>query len=326
MKFQLPFTPDQLNERISYNQSILLIGSCFTENIGKRLSALKFNTLQNPNGIIYDPVSITESIVSYIDDKEYSASDLIHLNDIWHSWRHHGSFSGASQAKVLAQINDSRRTAHAFIKNCDWVFITLGSAFSYKLAEDGSPVANCHKAPAKTFHKEMLTIEQIKSTLDTCIHRLFHFNKKLKIIFTVSPVRYVRDGLVENNISKARLIEVVQHLVNKFDRLYYFPAYELVNDVLRDYRFFKEDMVHPSDQAIDFVFDAFKSACFDKDTIELSTEIERLNNALAHRPIHPESAAHAEFRQQLLTNIKGLEQRHPYLDFSAERLACAAGD
>ncbi|WP_461402022.1 GSCFA domain-containing protein [Flavitalea sp.] len=295
-----------------------MMGSCFTENIGNRLSTLKFQALQNPNGILYDPVSITNSLVSYIEQKVYQPSDLILLNDLWQSWQHHGSFSGVDETEVLNNINASQKNATEFLKTADWVFITLGSAFSYSLVETGTSVANCHKAPAKSFNKHLLSIEEIKSVLDTCIHRLFHFNPSLRIIFTISPVRYIRDGLVENNLSKSRLIEVVQHLVKKFSKLYYFPAYELVIDVLRDYRFYKEDMVHPSDQAIDFVFEAFSSACFDEQTMELVEEIDKINTAINHRPLHPDTPAHQIFKQNLLIKIKALQTKYPNLDFSTE--------
>jgi hypothetical protein len=304
---------------MKHHDPVFLVGSCFSENIGNRMAALKFNILQNPNGILYDPVSVTESIISYIDRKEYGQSDLFEHDGLWHSWQHHSSFSGTDKESVLAGINQSQERAHQFLKTARWVFITLGSSFSYKLTTTGDPVANCHKVPTKTFHKQLLTIEEIKSAMDTCIHRLFHFNNQLNIVFTVSPVRYIRDGLVENNLSKARLIEVVQHLVTKFSRLHYFPAYELVIDVLRDYRFFKEDMVHPGDQAIDYVFDAFKSAVLDKETLDLVHEISAIRLAMNHRPLHPQGAAHARFKEALLARMVALENRFNYLDFSTEK-------
>jgi hypothetical protein len=318
MNFQLSFQPDKFPEPIRHGHRIFMVGSCFTENIGKRLAALKFKTLQNPNGIIYDPVSITNSLVSYLEQKVYQSSDLVFLNDLWQSWQHHGSFSDVDEIGMLNKINASQKNAHEFLKQADWVFITLGSAFSYSLAETGTSVANCHKAPAKSFNKHLLSIEEIKSSLDTCIHRLFHFNPSIRIIFTVSPVRYIRDGLVENNLSKARLIEVVQHMVQKFSKLYYFPAYELVIDVLRDYRFYKEDMVHPSDQAIDFVFEAFCLGCFDESTLELVEEIDKINTALNHRPLHANTPAHQKFKDNLAMKIKSLKSKYPDLDFSSE--------
>ena len=317
MKLQLSFTPERLAEAISHTEAIMLTGSCFAENIGNRLKGDKFRVFQNPNGILYDPVSITGSIISYIENKKYSPSDLVIINDLWHSWQHHGSFGGMDQAEVLNRVNNSQQSAHEFLRDAEWIFITLGSAYHYRLSATGAPVANCHKAPANSFIKQLLSIEQIQSLLDTCIHRLFHFNPRLRIIFTVSPVRYIRDGLVANNLSKARLTEVVQHLVNKFSKIYYFPAYELVNDVLRDYRFFKEDLVHPTDQAINFVYEQFRSACFDTATYNLTTEISRVVADLNHRPLHPGTPANIAFNEALEQKLSGLKQRFPYLDFDA---------
>ncbi len=318
MKLQLSFTPQKLVPLIEHQHKILLVGSCFAESIGERLSGLKFDVLQNPNGILYDPVSVTNSIVSYIDKHLYSLRDLIETQGLWHSWQHHGSFSGADADLVLQNLNHSQDLAHRFLKNADWCFITLGSAFHYVLAETGEPVANCHKAPAKTFVKKLLTIEEIKSSLDTCIHRLFHFNPGIRIIFTVSPVRYIRDGLIENNLSKARLIEVVQHLVSKFEGIHYFAAYELVNDVLRDYRFFKEDMVHPSSQAIDFIFEHFSESAFSEQTRLLANEISRFKGALNHRPLHPGTTSHKQFIIKLREEMNALRARYPHLDFTKE--------
>jgi GSCFA family protein len=320
MKFQLSFKPERFPEPVLHQQRIFLIGSCFTESIGDRLARLKFHTIQNPHGILYNPISITNSLVSYIDRKKYSAADLVYLNDLWQSWDHHGSFSGPDQLQVIERINKSQEAAYDFLGRADWIFITLGSAFSYKLAADGREVANCHKAPAKAFSKAMLTIEEIKSSLDTCIHRLLHFKRSIKIIFTVSPVRYVRDGLVNNNVSKARLMEVVHHLVNKFSGICYFPAYELVNDVLRDYRFFKEDMVHPSSQAIDYVFDSFAQAAFDESTAALVSEIDKIQTALEHRALHPGTAPYTAFRETVMRRVNEIKTRYPYINFSTDSL------
>ncbi|MET0300604.1 MAG: GSCFA domain-containing protein [Flavitalea sp.] len=315
MNFQLPFSPAGWKEQIDHRDPILLTGSCFSENIGDKLTALKFNVLQNPHGIIYDPVSITNSLVAGIDKVMIRGEDLAETGGLWHSWDHHGSFSGTDRAEVVSNINNTTVETHSFLSSAKWVFITLGSAFHYTLADSGRDVANCHKFPAATFSKNLLTIEEIKSSLDTCIHRLFHFNGNLKIIFTVSPVRYVRDGLVENNLSKARLIEVVQHLVSKFTGIYYFPAYEIVNDVLRDYRFFKEDLVHPSAQAVEYVFEQFAGSCFNPITLDLTREISSLNTALSHRPLHPASEAHQKFTEGLMNRVAAFEKKYSWVKF-----------
>ena len=319
MKLQLSFAPQKLQPAIDHRHKILLVGSCFAESIGERLANLRFDVLQNPNGIMYDPLSVTNSIVSYIDRRQYTVADLTVANGLWHSWQHHGSFSGPEPVAVLKTINDSQLLAHEFLKKADWIFITLGSAFYYTLNETAASIANCHKVPAAAFTKRLLTIEEIKSSLDTCIHRLFHFNPEIKIIFTVSPVRYIRDGLVQNTLSKARLIEVVQHLVSKFEGIHYFAAYEIVIDVLRDYRFYKDDMVHPSTQAIDYIFEQFSEAAFSENTQAITGELSHLNTALNHRPLHPATPAHQRFLEKLLADIASFEKRFPYLDFTAEK-------
>jgi len=248
---------------VTYRDKILLTGSCFTEHIGNHLAEMKFNTLQNPNGILFDPISVCKSLVSYIDNTQFKEEDLFYLDEAWHSWQHHSRFSNPDKAACLYNINQSQNEAHAFLKEADWVIITLGSSFVYRLADKaalhtktnvaGDGVANCHKAPAQTFTKHLSSIEETVTALDGTLHRLWQFNPGLKIIFTISPVRHLRDGVVENNRSKARLIEAVHHVVNKFDRLYYFAAYELVIDVLRDYRFYDIDLAHPNYAATQFV-------------------------------------------------------------------------
>ncbi len=307
-----------LEPPISYQDKILLIGSCFTEHIGNYLAEVKFNTFQNPNGILFDPISVCNSLQSYIQNHQYTQKDLFQLNEAWHSWQHHSRFSGLDADDCTKHINRSQTTAHEFLKQADWLIITLGSSFSYRLAANDQPVANCHKAPAQTFHKHLCTIEEIITHFDTTIHQLFHFNPKLKIIFTISPVRHLRDGVVDNNRSKARLIEAVHHLVNKFDRLYYFPAYELVIDVLRDYRFYDIDLAHPNYAATQFVLEKFSETCFAPQSVQLSEEIKKIMIARKHKPFNPESNQHKQFLKSQYKKASELQQQYPYLDLSEE--------
>src|SRR6187200_2613443 len=287
MQFQLPIQIKSPEKKISYRDKILLIGSCFTEHIGNSLSELKFSTLQNPNGILFDPRSVCNSLISYIEDKKYKKEDLFYLNEVWNSWEHHSRFSNIHADEALKNINESQQQAYNFLKNADWLIITLGSSFSYRLTseatlgglQNNNGVANCHRAPSQWFNKHLLTIDETVSLLDTTYHRLKQFNSKLKIIFTISPVRHIRDGVIENNRSKARLIEAVHQMINKFPGLYYFPAYELVIDVLRDYRFFDIDMVHPNYPATEFVIEKFSETCFDDSTRHLIEEIKKLTIA-----------------------------------------------
>ncbi len=318
MNFMIDIDIKSPGQMIAYPENIFLSGSCFTEHIGRRMEELKFPVLQNPNGILFDPLSVCKSLVSYMQNHQYKAEDLFYLNELWQSWDHHSQFSGMDQEAVLIKINRSQHAAHVFLKKADWLIITLGSSFSYQLVEGGRPVANCHRAPAQVFRKHMLGIEETARALDNCIHQLFHFNDRIKIIFTVSPVRHLRDGVVENNQSKARLLEAVHHIVNKFDRLYYFPAYELVIDVLRDYRFYDIDLAHPNYAATEFVFDKFTKHFVTQDARNLMEEIKKINTARKHKPFQPETQAQKDFLITHLKKVIQLQEKHEGLDFQDE--------
>lgn len=316
--FLLPIEISGPQEKIRYQQKILLTGSCFTEHIGNHLKDIKFDVLQNPNGILFDTLNVAGSLVSYIDRQQYEAKDLFFLNELWQSWRHHSMFSDTGQQRCLDRINQSQQTAHEFLKKADWLIITFGSAFSYTLKEKQLPVANCHRAPAGWFIKKLLSIDEMLAALDETLHRLFHFNPSLQIVFTVSPVRHIRDGVIENNRSKARLIEVVHHFANKFDRIYYFPAYELVIDVLRDYRFYDKDLVHPNYQATGFVLENFMQHYADPGSLLISEEVKKIQIAYRHKALHPDTEAHQRFLKEQWIKTKELAGKYPFLDFTQE--------
>lgn len=319
MDLMLPIQLPKAPKLIDHRQKILSVGSCFTEHIGNALKELKFSVLQNPNGILFDPASVCSSLVSYVRNEAVQEQELFQLNELWHSWQHHSRFSGMDKQGVLEKINASRGAAHQFLSEADWLIITLGSSFSYRLVQQqGAPVANCHRAPAQWFRKHMMKVDETIAQLDNTLHQLFRFNPKLSIIFTISPVRHIRDGVIDNNRSKARLIEAVHHLVNKFDRLYYFPAYELVIDVLRDYRFYDIDMVHPNYLATDFVLQQFLQTHTSEETLALTEEIKKIAIARRHRAAHPGTEAHKKFLAAHLVKAKQLQQEHPYLNFQEE--------
>lgn len=294
--------------------------------MGKYLSEAKFSVLENPNGILFNPYSIASSITSYIEHKTYSQEELFYYNESWHSWEHHSRFSHPLAEDTLNMINGSQHNAHHFLETADWLIITLGSAWIYERIKESKPdghehtiVANCHKVPADQFHKRLMSTEEILSVLGNMLYRLFLFNPRIRIIFTISPVRHLRDGFVENNKSKAILIQAVHHLVEKFEQLFYFPAYELVIDDLRDYRFYAEDMVHPNYLATDYVWEQFQSACMDASSLSLIKEMDKINLALKHRPFNPSSQAHQKFKQSNLKKINKLQLLYPHLDFNKEQ-------
>ncbi|MDB5200705.1 MAG: hypothetical protein JWQ27_114 [Ferruginibacter sp.] len=324
MEFRLEFTPKPFVQKLRHQDKLFLMGSCFTEQIGSKLAQHKFSVLDNPNGILFNPVSISQSLTSYMEQKHYGETDLFYENELWGSWQHHTRFSALKQDDALAMINASQEKAHDFLKEADWLLLTLGSAFIYEKEGQGV-VANCHKVPTDKFNKKLMTVDEVIRAFDTVIYRLKIFNPALKIIFTISPVRHLRDGFVENNRSKATLITAVHHLVDKFDGLFYFPAYELVIDDLRDYRFFAEDMVHPNYAATNYVWEKFQTACIDDAARGLMKEIALINNARNHKAFNPQSAAHQKFLAANLRKIEQLRAQYPHLNLAEEAAYFAAG-
>src|SRR5665213_1347503 len=312
MEFFLPFKILDYPFTISYKDKILFIGSCFSEEIGNKMEDSKLDVLQNPNGILYNPVSIADALFSYIENKPFDIENLFDSNGLWHSWKHHSVFSGINKNEVLQKINNSQLCAHAFLKKANVLIITLGTAFNYKLKTNKENVANCHKAPADNFEKKLIPAKEIISEMLSVLNAIEKFNPGLKIIFTISPVKHVKDGVIENNRSKARLIEAVHSIVEERENAFYFPAYELVNDVLRDYRFYKNDLVHPNETAIEYVFERFSNSFFDNSTKETGKQIEKILSAVNHKPFFKESDAYQKFIASQLQKINEIELEYPF--------------
>ena len=324
MKFHFEFDIKKIPWTIAHTHNTFLMGSCFTENMGEKFRKHKFRVLENPNGILFNPVSVANAITSYIENRKIDTAQQFYLNEGWHSWNHHSRFSAPGKEEALEKINQSTHDANGFLKTADFIVITLGSAWTYQLtelAENGVPgavAANNHKAPASWFNRKLMAVEEVLRVLDNMIHRLFHFNPSLHIIFTISPVRHLREGVVENNRSKAVLIQAVHHLVDKFEGLYYFPAYELVIDDLRDYRFYAEDLVHPNYFATEYVWEKFCFACMNESTRKIMDEIKHINLAFRHKPFNPDSDQHKKFLTSSLEKTRNLKDQYPFLDLDRE--------
>ncbi|MFM8805808.1 MAG: GSCFA domain-containing protein [Sphingomonadales bacterium] len=326
MQWQLPLDIKKPDGLLGYGQPLLMVGSCFTEQIGNGLGELKFPVLQNPHGILFGPDAVCRSIHSYIENKTYTEADLFYFQECWHSWDHHSRFSSTNQQDCLAAINASQQEAHAFIQKTDWLVITLGSSFCYKLTEQadraGHPirhqVANCHRAPQQWFSKELMTVEEIETLLRDCFTAFYKLRPHARIVVTVSPVRHIRDGSVENNRSKSRLFEALQRLEEKAVPFYYFPAYELVIDVLRDYRFYDIDLVHPNYAATSYVLEQFMQQVVSSETRSLAEQIKKIVTAMRHRPRQPHTIAHRQFLLQQLAVTQALQEQYPRIDFSRE--------
>jgi hypothetical protein len=320
VEYFLPFQIQSFPFKFSYRDKILFIGSCFSEEIGNKMLQLKFDVLQNPNGILYDPLSISDSLLYFIQNKSFDETELFQMDGLWHSWKHHSLFSGINKKGVLKKMNDSQIRANQFLKEAKLLIITFGTAFNYELKSTHQKVANCHKAPASFFQKKLLSTSEIISETLNVLKALEIFNSKLKIIFTVSPVKHIKDGVAENTRSKARLIEAVHSVVEHKENTFYFPSYELVTDVLRDYRFYKSDLVHPNETSVNFVFEQFCNSLLDDEGKQIIVEMQKVINAVNHKPFFKESEAHKKFITAQLRNILNLEKKYPFVDLSREKI------
>jgi len=323
MDFHAEFFPKGFPVKISHRNKLLLVGSCFTEQIGNKLGQHKFTVIENPNGILFNPVSISNAVISYAAGKRYEENELFYYNELWGSWQHHTKFSNIDKSKALAAINQSQEKANSFIKEADWILLTLGSAFVYEdtaaAIGDGYQhvVANCHKVPADKFNRRLLDVSEIRTVLADMMKEVKRVNPVVNFIFTISPVRHLREGFIENNRSKAALIQAVHSLVNDMD-VFYFPAYELVIDDLRDYRFYAEDMVHPNYAATNYVWEKFITTCIDEPSQQLMKEIAVIVAAKNHKAFNPASEQHKKFLQNNSERVQAIKSKYPYINLEAE--------
>ena len=318
MKFKLTLETKKSEIKISYTDKLVLLGSCFTENIGAKLNNHLFSTLENPHGILFNPVSVFNALDDYINCKTYQETDLFFHNDVWNSWQHHSRFSGVDKKATIDHINASIKEAHHYLKTADHLLITLGSAWLYHLNKEaplgnGQVVANNHKGPNEWFSKSLMNPADLIKKLLEVITALNKFNPHLQLIFTISPVRHLREGLVENNRSKAVLIHAVHEVIAFNVNAHYFPAYELVMDDLRDYRFYAEDLVHPNYAATGYVWEKLVETFMDNTTQDIMKHVAALQLAVQHKPFFKGSSAHQQFLQQSLQKAKQLTAQYPFL-------------
>jgi hypothetical protein len=323
MNFRSEFTPKPYSVKMKHTDKLLLVGSCFTEQIGKKLAAHKFDVVENPNGILFNPISIAKAVMSYANEKLYAEDELFYFNELWASREHHTQFSNMQKEIALKNINASQQKAIDFIKSADWILLTLGSAFVYEwkdiVAENNydNVAANCHKIPTDKFNRRLTEPDEIKSILQKMETVVRTINPQVKFIYTISPVRHLREGFVENNRSKAALIQAVHALINETNN-FYFPAYELVIDDLRDYRFFAEDLAHPNYAATNYVWEKFVPTVIDESSQQLMEKINEINAAMSHRAFNPTSVAHKKFLQINFEKAMSLQASFPYLNFEKE--------
>ena len=299
---------------IDYQSKILLLGSCFSENIGDKLSYFKFQSTQNPFGILFHPKAIENLITNTSNKKVYSSDDLIYQNEIWHSFDAHSSLSSASENELLNKLNVAISLTNKKIKEASHIVITLGTSWVYRYIETDTIVANCHKIPQKKFLKELLSVSEISESLARSISLIKSMNSDAAVIFTISPVRHLKDGFIENTQSKSHLIAAIHTLVNEQD-VSYFPSYEIMMDELRDYRFYAEDMIHPNKTAINYIWRKFIDTWFSEETKSIMKEIDEIQKGLLHRPFHEDSKLHQQFLLKLEQKKSSLQERLPFINF-----------
>jgi hypothetical protein len=318
LKFKLTLPSKRSEHSIGYRDNLFLIGSCFSENMGAKLNTHLFKVFENPHGVLFNPISVAQSLSDCINKKQYTEADLFELNEVWNSWQHHSRFSGVTNKEALEKINESINKAHAFLKTADHIVITLGSAWVYQLNSQspfaaGQVVANNHKAPAAWFDKHLMKPDALVLILKKMVEDLLQFNAHLQIIFTISPVRHLREGLVENNRSKAVLIQAVHEIVEAYKQTAYFPSYEYVIDDLRDYRFYAEDLVHPNYAASNYVWEKWVETYMNEETQGIMKQVAELHLAIQHKPFFAGSSQHKEFLQNCIAKSERLLSLYPYL-------------
>ena len=294
MKFRTEIIIPPSDFKISHQDKMMMIGSCFVESISEKLKNSAFRADVNPFGIMYNPISVLMTLKDILKRKEYTSDDLFFHQEQYHSFSHHSRFSGTNKEAVINNINDRIKTANDFISNADYLFVTFGTSSVYYQTENKQVVANCHKLPAMSFVRKRIPVEEIVEQWHDFIIQLREINPKIKLIFTISPIRHWKDGAHENQISKSVLFLAVDKLMQNSE-VYYFPSYELIMDDLRDYRFYAEDMLHPNSSAIDYIWEKFVDTYFASETKQLIKEWESIRQALNHRPFNPDSQEYKRF-------------------------------
>jgi hypothetical protein len=310
--------------RLSYQNPSMWIGSCFTENIGGWMREMKFPAMVNPFGTIFNPASINQNIELLLQGEEFESSDLGFKNGLYFSFCHHTSFSSPDKDACLSAVNNSFLLAAEQIEKSGFLFLTWGTAWIYLLKETGRVVANCHKLPDRIFERKLLSVEDIAISSAAVIGELKKRNPGLQVVLTVSPVRHLKDGFTGNQVSKSTLVLAAHELCRNLEGVHYFPAYEIVMDDLRDYRFYEDDMVHPNSQATGYIMEKFTEAWIESTAYPVMKEVEKILKAISHRPFNPNTPEHKKFLETTLQQCLQLEKKYPFLDLQKEKEALSS--
>ena len=297
------------------------MGSCFTENVGTRMSILKYDVDINPFGILYNPVSVANGLRILLENKIFQPEDLVEHKGLWHSFFHHGRFSGTNIKETLSKINTRINHSATHLKNTNFLFLTFGTSWIYEYKKTGEIVSNCHKIPAQEFKRFRLTPGEIIEEYRKLLPKIWEINPEIKVVFTVSPIRHWKDGAIENQLSKATLLLAIERIIQGFGnkKCAYFPAYEIVMDELRDYRFYAEDMIHISEVAINHIWSIFEQNLIEEKSRKIAKQVEKINKALNHKPFNPFSKEYIDFLEHTLKHTEEMEAKIPNLNFELEK-------
>ncbi len=298
---------------IDYKHHVLSLGSCFAHHIASKMSDCFYNVASNPFGTLYNPISVRNSLGLLLNNYTFQKEDLFFHKEQWHSFQHHSSFSNADSTKVLDAIQKALEQAREVLKKTKVLMLTFGTAWVYELKQQGGVVSNCHQLPASRFKRRRLEVDEIVENLSPVLNYLKKQLPSVQILLTVSPVRYLKDGFSEHQLSKSTLLLAVHRLVQNAAFVHYFPSYEILIDDLRDYRFYKEDMIHPSALAISYVWECFEKALLSVKEQSLRKKLIKIRKSMSHRSIQPSSKAHQQFVEKQLKTLHVLAQKHPYL-------------
>jgi lysophospholipase L1-like esterase len=312
LQTKIPLKKQEYN-LIDYNSKVFLLGSCFAENIGEKFEYFKFPHYVNPFGILFHPIAIHNLVSNALHGKKYTEDDVFINNEQFHSFDAHSKLSQHTKSLLLHQLNAaSQKTSH-YLKQSTHVVITLGTAWVYRYLKTNKIVANCHKIPQQQFQKQILSVDAIVAALQSIIQQVKKVNPRVNFIFTVSPVRHIKDGFIENTQSKSHLLAALHKVLD--DQSHYFPSYEIMMDELRDYRFYNQDLLHPSPLAVDYIWDRFKTVWMADSAIAIMSEVDIIQKGLQHKPFNPNSTAHLKFVQQLVERQITLTNQFPNIKF-----------
>jgi|SRR5690554_513393 len=299
--FRTSISIEKYNYSIDYDSEVFSVGSCFAENISKKFDYFKLKNKANPFGILFHPLAIEKVLEKATKEIPFTQDDIFFHNELWYCFDVHSEFSSTDKNQLLEQLNHTLFETKKNLEKSTHIIITLGTSWVYRYNQTNEIVANCHKVPQKEFTKELLSVEQITKKLENIVS-LFSYKK---IIFTISPVRHIKDGFFENNVSKSNLFVSINNIRSN-PTVNYFPSYEIVMDELRDYRFFSEDMLHPNQIAIDYIWERFSENYLSEDALKISKEIDSIQKALNHKPFNPNTEAHKKFVESTQKRIEKL--------------------